>query len=86
MSDISIIATTEVQAISSVDDGVIPINTLSDASLIAVTQVTTGLTGQPGEVQAGEVPGVSTDQNNQITLGQDGGLYVSPPQLSSSQW
>lgn len=29
---------------------------------------------------------ISTDANNQAVFGLDGGLFVPPPQLSSTQW
>lgn len=34
----------------------------------------------------GEVGQISSDPENQLEIGQDGGLFVSPPKLSTSQW
>lgn len=45
-----------------------------------------GVSGSKGDKGDATTVGISSDPDNRLAAGSDGGLYVAPPQLASSQW
>jgi hypothetical protein len=50
---------------------------------IAVTQVTTGLTGPSGAIASANI---SADAGNQLVIGSDNKLYAPAHQFETAQW
>ena len=56
------------------DGSLVPLAAQQPQSVVAVV----GPPGPPAHI--------SVDAENQLEIGQDGGLFVSPPKLATSQW